>query len=157
MPYLVDGHNLIPKLAGFSLSDLDDEQHLLAVLQVFCRVQRCSLEVYFDRASPGSRGQQRYGLVKAYFVHQSSTADQAILNRLRKLGKAAQNWTVVSSDRMVQTEARALKASVVSSEEFARLVQAAQRKEATRPGSIEPALSEDEVQEWLRLFEKKKK
>ena len=26
MPYIIDGHNLIPKVSGLSLGDMDDEQ-----------------------------------------------------------------------------------------------------------------------------------
>ena len=36
MPYLIDGHNLIPKL-GLRLESLDDEMELIAILQEFCR------------------------------------------------------------------------------------------------------------------------
>ena len=37
MPYLIDGHNLIPKL-GLRLDSVDDEMELVAILQEFCRL-----------------------------------------------------------------------------------------------------------------------
>jgi predicted RNA-binding protein with PIN domain len=52
-------------------------------------------------------------------VHLGQTADNAILARLKKMGKGAKNWAVVSSDRQVQTDVHSLHAQTVSSEEFA--------------------------------------
>ena len=49
MAYMIDGHNLIPKL-GLRLDSLDDEEQLLALLQEFCRLRRAQVEVYFDGA-----------------------------------------------------------------------------------------------------------
>ncbi|MBP1702274.1 MAG: hypothetical protein H6Q38_1381, partial [Chloroflexi bacterium] len=43
MPYIVDGHNLIPKIPGLSLRAIDDEMQLIELLQEFCRVQRKAL------------------------------------------------------------------------------------------------------------------
>jgi hypothetical protein len=39
MPYLIDGHNLIPKL-GLRLDSMDDEQELIAILQEYARLER---------------------------------------------------------------------------------------------------------------------
>ena len=43
MPYLIDGHNLIPKL-GLRLDSLDDEEQLIPRLQEFCRLRRAQVE-----------------------------------------------------------------------------------------------------------------
>lgn len=70
------------------------------------------------------------------------------------MGKSAKNWTVVSSDRQVQADAHAAQAEVVSSDEFAkRLIQA--RDSAPKPAE-DGALSQQEVDEWLKLFEQRK-
>lgn len=39
MPYLIDGHNLIPKL-GLRLDSMDDEMELVAILQEYARLER---------------------------------------------------------------------------------------------------------------------
>ncbi len=52
MPYLIDGHNLIPKL-GLRLDSPDDEMELAAILQEFARLNRREVEVYFDGAPAG--------------------------------------------------------------------------------------------------------
>jgi predicted RNA-binding protein with PIN domain len=153
MPYLIDGHNLIPKIAGLSLQAPDDEQQLILLLQEFCRQRRKPLEVYFDRASPGQARGQRYGLVTAYFVRAGQTADQAIRRRLSKLKGAARNWTVVSSDHGVQASAHAAHAQVLSSEEFvSQMRQAQQSRGSNNDRNESGAVGQEEMDEWLALF-----
>ncbi|RJP48830.1 MAG: hypothetical protein C4583_13795 [Anaerolineaceae bacterium] len=155
MPFLIDGHNLIPKL-GLSLRNVDDEMQLVSHLQDFCRAERKQVEVYFDGAPAGQVGTRRLGLVTAHFVRLGSTADAAIRARLKSLGRAARNWTVVTSDRAVQAEARMVGARVVSSDEFAGQVNASKRAPAQRSGD-EAGMSDAEVEEWLRLFREKER
>lgn len=150
MPYLVDGHNLIPKV-GLRLDSLDDEMELVAVLQEFARLHRRQVEVYFDGAPAGHARTRNLGAVKATFVRLGTTADAAIARRLRKLGRAAKNWTVVSSDRQVQADARAVRATVLSSEEFARLLQQTPRSERSK-AAADRQVSSTEVEEWLKIF-----
>jgi predicted RNA-binding protein with PIN domain len=158
MRYLIDGHNLIPKVPGLSLEAMNDEQQLIELLQEFCRRpghrRRGSwLEVFFDQAPPGQAGTQRYGMVTAHFVRQGRTADQAILEHLKRLGKQARNYTVVSSDHQVQSGAHEAQAGVLTSEEFAALLVAGGSKQGkvqeNRPQST---LSPQEVNEWLEIF-----
>ncbi|MGE5250809.1 MAG: NYN domain-containing protein, partial [Bacteroidota bacterium] len=155
MPYLIDGHNLIPKL-GIQLDDPDDELSLIERLNEFCRIaRRGQVEVYFDQAPPGVPETRKSGPVTAHFVRRPEIADEAISRRLRRLGKAARNWIVVSSDHRVQMEARARGAKVVSSEEFARTVMETIRSGPAPSGPKDKNMSEREVEEWLRLFENK--
>ncbi len=149
--YLIDGHNLIPKLPGLDLRQLDDEQRLIEWLQVFCRVRRQTVEVYFDRAQPGESGLRRAGVVRVHWVREGRTADDALAGHLQRLGRSARNVQVVSSDRRVQAEARACGAGVMSAEAFAGLLLEAQRQEAGRV-RLEGAPDAAEVQEWLRAF-----
>jgi len=154
MPYLIDGHNLIPKL-GLRLTDFDDELALLEQLNEFCRIsRRGQVEVYFDNAPQGYPETRRSGLVTAHFVRKPLIADEAIRLRLKKLGRAAKNWTVVSSDHRVQNEARTAGARVVSSDEFARTVIETLRA-GPPPSGKDKSMSERELEEWLRLFDKK--
>ena len=151
MPYLIDGHNLIPKL-GLRLDSMDDEQELIAVLQEYARIERKKqVEVYFDGAPPSHAGTRRQGTVTAHFVHQGTTADDAIRRRLKKMGKSAKTWTVISSDRQVRAEAKSARASITSSDEFAKQLRQA-RESAPKPGN-DRKLSQQEVDDWLKLFE----
>ena len=154
MPYLIDGHNLIPKM-GLRLDSLDDELELIAILQEFCRVKRKQVEVYFDGAPTNQAGSRRYGVVTAHFVPQKTTADNAIRNRLKKLGKSAKNWTVVTSDRRVQLEAHVVRAEVLSSESFAAMLK--QARDSAPKADNDRQLTGQELEDWLNLFENKKR
>jgi len=152
LSYLIDGHNLIPKIRGMSLGAVDDEKELIARLQEFCRVEKRSVEVFFDNAPPGMGGTRRFGRVTAHFVRAGHTADQAITARLRELKKGAANWIVVSSDRQVRAEARAAQAKSLTSEAFARLLESSAAKPLTGEIDKDQVLDEGEIAEWLRIF-----
>jgi uncharacterized protein len=151
MPYLIDGHNLIPKL-GLRLDSPDDEMQLVEILQEFLRLQRREAEVYFDGAPAGRARSQKLGAVTAHFVRLGLSADSAIRARLEEMRGEARNWIVVSSDRQVQSAARAAHAGVTSSDQFAGLLR------GTRPSSPGRSelnqLSPEEIEEWLKLFRK---
>jgi predicted RNA-binding protein with PIN domain len=149
MPYLVDGHNLIPKL-GLRLESADDEMELVAVLQEFARLDRRAVEVYFDGAPAGHAGTRKLGTVKAHFIRLGQSADSAMRARLQKMGRSARNWTVVSSDNEIQSAARAAQAASLTSEEFVKLVRHA-RASTSKPAE-DRVLSKNEVDDWMKLF-----
>ena len=150
---LIDGHNLIPKVPGINLSDPNDEDDLIQVLQQYCRLRRKTVEVYFDRAPIGLAGMRQVGQVRAVFVRTGVTADEAIMSRLRDLGKRARNAQVVSSDGQVQQAARGVHAVVVTSEAFAReLVKLMEEEPELDPRNR--LLSDVELSEWEALFRK---
>jgi uncharacterized protein len=156
MPILIDGHNLIPKL-GMSLSSFDDEMELVERLNEFCRLSRKGqVEVFFDNAQPGAPEIRKTGLVTAHFVRRPLIADEAIRQRLKKLGKAAKNWSVVSSDHRVQAEAKSVGAKVITSDEFAATVIDTLRS-GPPPSTKQGSMSEREVEEWLKLFSERGK
>ena len=154
MPYLIDGHNLIPKIPGLSLKSINDEIELIERLQDFCRQTGKKAEVYFDNAPAGQARAQNYGRVKAHFVRSGRTADQAIIARLDSLGRAAKNWQVVSSDRQVAHSARSYQARVISSEAFAKSLSSMDEKDRSDlEVDSDISLDPSEVDEWLDLFE----
>ena len=156
MPYIVDGHNLIPKIPSLSLKDLDDEERLISILLEFCRRQRKQAEVFFDNAAPGGVRGHNYGLVLARFIRQGTTADEAIRGRLIRLGRSARNWTVVSSDQEVQAAARAAQAHYLSSETFSALLNQTLNEDRKDKGDdTEISMGPEELEEWLHLFDSK--
>lgn len=154
MPYLIDGHNLIPKL-GLRLDEPDDELELGRVLQDFARLKRHKVEVYFDGAPPGHAGTRNLGTVRAHFIRLGQTADSAIRARLNKMGKSAKNWVVVSSDREVQSAAKINQAQPMSSDEFVKLLRNTLAS-APKTSADEKTLSAREVDEWLDIFNRRK-
>lgn len=153
----MDGHNLIPHVPGLSLSDLDDEQRLIEMVQEYCRIQRKQAEIYFDNAPPGFAGMKKIGMVKVKFARQGRSADLEIKERLVVLGKTARNWVVVTSDGEVKLAARSVRAQVLSSQEFAsELWRTLQNKNAGEQAGSEEILSDEELQHWLSIFQQGK-
>jgi uncharacterized protein len=153
MPYIIDGHNLIPRIPGLNLASEDDEVQLIELVQEFCRLRRKNAEIYFDNAPPGQPKARRYGQVLARFVRSGQTADDAIRLRLLRLGPEARNWAVVSSDQQVQLAVRAARAQAISSEAFAHLLTDTLRAGEGKSGQdAGGAMDEGELQAWLDLF-----
>lgn len=159
MNYIIDGHNLIPKIEGLSLDMPDDEQRLIELLNRFGEIRRHKMEVYFDGAPFGSAGVRNFGMVRAHFVRKSLPADDAIRLRLTQSGRSARNWVVVSSDRNVQAVAHEAQTQVMSSEEFARhlqtiLLEAKPKDSVSIPENL---MTDTELNEWLTIFKEQDK
>jgi predicted RNA-binding protein with PIN domain len=152
MIYLVDGHNLIPKIPGLSLQAPDDEMQLVEALQTFARLKRKKVEVYFDRAATGQAGVRKFGTITAHFIHQDSSADHAIRQRLERSGKENRNFCIVSSDRAVLNSARMYHAQSQTSEAFTSEFLKIIRQAGTSTDNVERKISEEETAEWLKIF-----
>ncbi len=77
--------------------------------------------------------------------------------RLRRMGKSASSWVVVTSDRTVQAAAREVHARVMSADEFAgRILAGLQQRTRATQNSADQPLSQAEVDEWLRIFKGRK-
>jgi len=151
MPYLIDGHNLIPHMRGLSLEQIDDEQALIARLETFFQRERKQAVVYFDRAQPGS-ADYRSAFLQAHFVRPPAIADTAILQHLRNLGGEARNWTVVSSDGSVRNGAKKAGARAMSSAAFAKLLE---NSPAARPAAPSQPEESNDIAGWLEIFGRK--
>jgi predicted RNA-binding protein with PIN domain len=126
------------------------------LLQVYSRVRRAKVEVYFDGAPAGQAGMRSFGTVKAHFILSAHTADSAILARLQSMRVRAAEVTVISSDRQVQAGARALRAAVIDSDTFARSLLDALSAPHNSPTPSDRPVTPDEVEKWLEIFQKKK-
>lgn len=151
MSYIIDGHNLIPNVPGLTLGAIDDENQLIALLQRFTNERRKHVELYFDKGAKGHPNRDKYARITVHFATSASTADALIKKRLHKLGKSARNWTVVSSDRSIQTEARSVGAKLLESATFAQQFLIAQEKSAP-PEETHSEISPDEIEHWEILF-----
>jgi hypothetical protein len=153
MPYLIDGHNLIPKIPGIDLDDIDDEEQLIKLLQQFTRNTQKKVELYFDQAPPGHPQRKSLGRLSVIFVRQGRTADAAIRKRLKSLQKKAKNWTVVSSDHEVQAAARGAQARVLSADQFShQLTSSPDFGEDAPPPQKPQKVDQDELTYWLKQF-----
>ena len=151
MQYIIDGHNLIPKMPGLKLSDPEDEKALIDLLIPFLRMTRSRARVFFDQAADGQSGDRNFGLVKATFVPAVQSADQAIIAHIHKLGGEARNHSLVTSDRMIHAAAHARHVPVIKSEDFANQVMEKLSEAPERDPALEK-VSQAEVEEWEALF-----
>jgi len=155
MPFLIDGHNLVPFVPGLSLDDPDDEAHLVQRLRQFAARTRRRITVYFDRRAPGNAHNLSGAGVTVRFVAAPETADEAIRRHLERLRREALNWTVVSSDAEVRGFAERAGASWMSAPDFARRLAGPGRPDVASDKPDRPPDSA-EVQEWERLFAQRK-
>jgi len=153
MTYIIDGHNLIPKIPGLGLEQVDDEIQLIELLGRFAGRVSKNVAVFFDNAPPGFSGTRRYGRVSAHFTRQGRTADEAIRGYLNKQVKGAKQFILVSSDQSLQAAARYARAHVISSEDFAHeLLTVLETKSPPVESYKEAKPSEAEIAEWLQVF-----
>jgi predicted RNA-binding protein with PIN domain len=151
MPLLIDGHNLIGRLPDLSLEDPDDEALLVQRLRRYCLRHRRRATVVFDAGLPGGAALDLSAPpVEVVFSSPSSTADAVIRERIQR-ARDPRGLLVVSSDRSVQEAARLRGARVEAAEDFAARLDQPSPPQAQEG---ERTLSEDEVMEWLEVFER---
>lgn len=157
MNYLIDGHNLIARTPGLSLTDPDDESKLVFLLRRWTAADaRRQVTVIFDGGLPAGEAKHLSGGgVKAVFAPNNSTADAVLIRRIEAIGNPPE-FMVISSDREVATAATRRRIAVQPSEMFAanmmndRRFGSGDQTKSQRPDA--PAMSSDEMQEWLSLF-----
>lgn len=155
MPLIVDGHNLIGQMRDISLTDPDDEAQLVERLAAYRRRRRAEITVVFDPSPDGGPPLEetlQQGGVRVIYARPGQRADEVICRLVRR-ARDRRSLTVISSDRAVQAEARYLGARVIPAHEFARRLRPPRRRE---PGRKELPPSPQEVEEWLRLFERRR-
>ncbi|HNS50885.1 MAG TPA: NYN domain-containing protein [Anaerolineae bacterium] len=152
MPLLIDGHNLIGRCPGLSLSDPDDEEKLVRLLAAYASRTGKKVTVAFDPGEPTSLPRtRRLGGVEIVFAAPGTTADALILRRVQHARHPA-GWTVVTSDvdlaeRVARLGARTRSAHEFAAEACARGAAAEERQSAPSPG---------EVEAWLEIFKTKR-
>ena len=156
MAYLIDGHNLIAHIAGFSLADPDDEARLVMLLRGYITARRGRRAVVvFDRGVYGHPEKlDGYG-ISCVFARSPQDADEQLIRRMRSL-KRPRDWMLVTSDRRVARAAEERGMKVMDSREFAgRLLTPKGVKPAEHGEKADVRLSEAEIEEWLRVFEER--
>jgi predicted RNA-binding protein with PIN domain len=161
MHYLIDGHNVIAKMADISLADPGDEVKLVLRLKSWAAGGRNRrVTVIFDGGLPGGRAPRlSSSTVTVLFAPPGKTADSLLIHHIRRV-KNPPEYTLVSSDRQVIAAAEAKRMRYWRAGEFAeRLAAQNERhrpeKQTTTSATSEreePHLSQTEIEEWLELF-----
>jgi len=152
---LVDGHNLIPRVPGLSLSQADDEERLVGLLRKYAAQRRAQIVVVFDSGSLAGRSRELSGGgVEAIFAGSGTIADRILIERIREL-KHPQQWKLVSSDHAIQEEANRRRVRVVEAANFASQLMSPRDTERTASASAdEKPDTEADIDEWLKLFKR---
>lgn len=151
--YIVDGYNLLHcfRYLGRMMNREPERARaeLVRRLGGFRGSKRIRVWVVFDGRGDEDELKRAgvYG-VRVFFSGQAS-ADSRII-QLLKQQKNPRAWTVVSSDREVQFNARGVGAEVVGSGRFADLVAASAPKPVSE--SEKPEMSASDVAEWEEFF-----
>ena len=149
MTILIDGHNLIGKIADLRLDDPDDEAELLIRLQSYRAHTGKSLTVYFDPgASYQSPARRSKGGIRVRQAGSGRLADDLITRDIRR-HRNPRELAVVTSDHAIQDVARQYGAQVIDSDAFAAELS---RSSVPTDTQASPPLSEEEVKEWLDIF-----
>lgn len=150
MPFLIDGHNLIPNIKGLGLNDIDDERELLIILSEYFKSIRKKALVFFDKGSTAASSGVPSAFVRAHFVKPPLNADKALIHFLSTTKKAAKNYTVVTSDREIIAEAQRLGARPISSSDFAKTIK--NRSNGKKDTEKQP---ENDIEYWMKKFDQK--
>jgi hypothetical protein len=151
--YIIDGHNLIPKVPGIRLQDIEDENRLIEMVNEYCRLSRCQVELFFDGAPLPSQPGRKTGLVHPHFVRKGFSADDAIIEFARKHQNPNNMVTVVSSDHRVTAAAKQAGCEVMTSETFAAEMQRVFSSPRAIQELREKQLTDSEVASWLEEFQ----
>lgn len=156
MQYLIDGHNLIAKMPGISLSDPDDEVQLILRLRSWTAVSpKRRVTVYFDGGIPGGKNiNLSSSQVKVIFASHGKTADSLIIAHLNRV-KNPPEYRLVTSDQEIIKAATNLKISHIRSDKFAQYMDEEWHERIPTPtitNDDDRELSDAEVNEWLNIF-----
>jgi predicted RNA-binding protein with PIN domain len=148
VPILIDGHNLIGRLAMLSLQDADDEEKLVRLLRSYQARTGKAITVVFDPGDQFALSRSvRFGAMEIRFAPHGSSADAVIVRRVRS-SRDPQGWLVITSDQELAETVMQQGARVQSAEAFALEL------EPHEPSDWKDApLSPEEVEAWLGLFE----
>lgn len=146
MDYIIDGHNLIPLIIQGGLSNMDKENHLLSILQSFHPGAKSAIHVFFDKAPAGRAGVFKSGKITVHNVQRSTEADDVILRYLEELGKRAAEVVVVSSDRKIQSGAKRLRSKVISSNDFAKMLNLSKERSMSFVKEKPPLSPQDDLE-----------
>jgi predicted RNA-binding protein with PIN domain len=156
MPYLIDGHNLIGKLPDITLGEPNDEAKLVIRLRGFAARTGKKCIVIFDSGLPGGRSPLSNQPVEVVFASSPRNADRLLIRRIEDMPDP-RNWTLVSSDHAIQDVAKRRAMQIMTSDSFAPLLRLPKKPAKPDDKPLKDVyVSPAEVEEWLKLFGKKK-
>jgi predicted RNA-binding protein with PIN domain len=143
MPFLVDGNNLIGRLARRPPGTEEERRRVQRAIADRLRVGRSSVVLFFDgEPSAGRREEWLGGLTVRYSGNRS--ADDAIVEAVER-AKARGDCHVVTDDRALAERARARGARALSTSDFWGRME-------TAPGAATRDAGPVDVDDWESFF-----
>jgi predicted RNA-binding protein with PIN domain len=151
--YVIDGYNLLhqfPELRKRMEGDLEGAREgMLARLAGFSQRKSVSMTVVFDGAPGSIKAPSRWRSIDTVFSSPPQKADP-VIKKIVASRKKGEEMVVVTSDREIGMYARLCGIRVESAETFARGLEVGPENGLER--KFDHPLSEEEVEEWMRLF-----
>ena len=121
MKYIIDGYNLMYKLDVTASSLEGKRAELTDMLLGFMELNRGKMTVVFDAPSTQSvlRHKENHGDILFIFASKGETADDIILELIKRRTGKAKEHVVITSDNRLLFAAREEHMKILKSEEFA--------------------------------------
>ncbi len=157
MPYIIDGNNLIGCSPDISLEDSNSRSEIIGIVKKFQKKKKSKIIVVFD-GEPDTFSNEENPTEKIVIKYPpiGDSADDEI-KRILDGYTYFRDVVLVTSDRELKDVAKKKGARVVNSIEFyyelKRVYRATGRIELKQK-RIDTELSDGEVDQWLKIFDK---
>ncbi len=157
MPYIIAGNNLVGCSPDVSLEDPDAREKLLFVVRKFQSFRNNNVIVVFDgEPEKGVRIEEESSKFTVIYPHLGCTADDEIKDIFHRLNYF-KDVTLVTSDRELKRFAKDKGAKTINCIEFyfeLKRFSHITGKQEDKQKRIETGLSDNEVDQWLKIFDK---
>lgn len=154
MQYWIDGYNLLFKMPSLEGSLEEKRRQLILDLNAYSKKLHLSFILVFDAKTKGAPLALRshYDSLEILYATGSKTADEAILEEIELLGIGSRAC-VVTSDRGLAYQARALGTSTMSLLEFVQFLTKKQKRRSLP--LVESKDSPKEIERLCKIFEQR--
>ncbi len=157
MPYIIDGNNLIGSSPDISLEDANSRTEIIAIVKKFQKKKKNKIIIVFDGEpttfSPEENPNEK--IIVKYPPIGDSADDE--IKRILEGYTHFKDVILITSDRELKDVAKKKGAKVINSIEFyyelKRVYRATGRIEMKQK-RIDTELSEGEVDQWMKIFDK---
>lgn len=157
MPYIIDGNNLIGSSPDISLEDSNSRKEIVAIVKKFQKKKNSKIIVVFD-GEPDNFTSEENPTEKIVIKYPpiGDSADDEI-KRILEGYTYFRDVILVTSDRELKNVAKKKGVKVINSIEFyyeLKRVYRATGKIEMKQKRIDTKLSDGEVDQWLKIFDK---
>ncbi|MFC2155163.1 NYN domain-containing protein [Acidobacteriota bacterium] len=156
MPYIIDGNNLIGSSPDIALEDPGARKKIVEIVRKYQQSKRSSVIIVFDGEPDDVFHRQllneKFTVVYPRFGNSADDEIKRILGRYTYF----KDVVLVTSDRELKFYARKKGARIVNSTEFhyeLRRYYRVQGIKESKQKRINARLSDNEVDQWLKIFE----